>query len=221
MWAENSADVNPSSFNILRMSASTFLCSFPVNSAISRLLIIANTAIRTDAEGRYCLNDLHKASGGEAKHRPSLWSENKQTKDLVAAIEAEAGIPALVMIHGGMTSGTYVAKDLVYSYAMWISPAFSLKVIRAYDRLVSGEAPMPFSIDNLPPAIARQVGGIIKAVVHKEVTEALSPWRFPVSSAISRLLMVKLPLLSVTSSFILLPLLPAVCAMQRVEGEAK
>lgn len=137
-------------------------------------LVVADIAIRQDSHGRYCLNDLHKASGGEAKHRPSLWSENKQTKDLVAAIEAEAGIPALVMIHGGMTSGTYVAKDLVYSYAMWISPAFSLKVIRAYDRLVSGEAPMPFSIDNLPPAIARQVGGIIKAVVHKEVTEALS-----------------------------------------------
>lgn len=35
----------------------------------SQALTIANTTIRQDAEGRYCLNDLHKAAGGEAKHK--------------------------------------------------------------------------------------------------------------------------------------------------------
>ena len=29
-------------------------------------ITIANTPIRTDAAGRYCLNDLHKAAGEEA-----------------------------------------------------------------------------------------------------------------------------------------------------------
>ena len=34
-------------------------------------LVVANTAIRQDGEGRYCLNDLHKAAGEEKRHQPS------------------------------------------------------------------------------------------------------------------------------------------------------
>ncbi|WP_277302614.1 hypothetical protein [Asaia bogorensis] len=33
-------------------------------------LTILTTAIRQDAQGRYCLNDCHKASGNEALEAP-------------------------------------------------------------------------------------------------------------------------------------------------------
>ena len=36
----------------------------------SQPLVIGEFSIRQDDEGRYCLNDLHKASGGENKHAP-------------------------------------------------------------------------------------------------------------------------------------------------------
>jgi hypothetical protein len=94
-------------------------------------LKISDIAVRQDAEGRYCLNDLHKSAGKENKHRPSLWLKNQQTIDLITEIE-KAGITA---IQSKQQLGTFVAKELVYAYGMWISAAFSLKVIRAYDQL--------------------------------------------------------------------------------------
>lgn len=102
-------------------------------------LTVSNINVRQDSEGRFRINDFHKAAGGENRHRPSIWLNNKQTKELIEEIELEAGITALDSIKGGAHSGTYVCKELVYAYAMWISPKFHLQVIRAYDALVAGQ----------------------------------------------------------------------------------
>ena len=122
----------------------------------ANIISIAGTSIRQDKDGRYCLNDLHRASGGEGRHRPSLWMANRQTTELIRAIEAEAGIPASATLKGGAETGTYVAKELVYAYAMWISPAFHLKVIRAYDQLATAPAAsaLPNFTDPAAAAIA-------------------------------------------------------------------
>ena len=98
-------------------------------------LIVTETLIRQDEDGRYCLNDLHRASGGNSNHRPSLFLRNKQAKALIKEM-GEAQICASVQKGGADGSSTYVARELVYAYAMWISPAFALKVIRTYDALV-------------------------------------------------------------------------------------
>lgn len=97
-------------------------------------LTIAGVTIRQDSEGRYCLNDLHRASGGEKRHGPSYWLTNAQTHALIDEL-ATTGIPVVTLEGAG--GGTYVAKELVYAYAMWISAAFHLKVIRAYDAVVT------------------------------------------------------------------------------------
>ncbi|WP_165424334.1 phage antirepressor KilAC domain-containing protein [Pseudoxanthomonas winnipegensis] len=115
-------------------------------------LIIASSTIRQDSAGRYSLNDLHRAAGGEQRHRPSRWVENQQTRDLAAELEGEAGIPALLSIHGGTAPGTYAARELVFAYAMWISPAFHLAVIRAYDALVAARTD-PLAVLNDPAAL--------------------------------------------------------------------
>lgn len=104
-------------------------------------LMISDIAIRRDTDGRYCINDLHRAAGGEAKHQPALWLRSAQVQDLTNELkhstnsQTETNQPLRVQ-NGGNAPGTYVCKELVYAYAMWISPAFHLKVIRAYDAQV-------------------------------------------------------------------------------------
>lgn len=103
-------------------------------------IAIADVVVRQDSKGRYNLNDFHRAAGEENRHRPSLWADNQQAKDLTAEIAQEtgkAGIPALVLQRGGKAPGTYACRELVYAYAMWISPAFHLKVIRTFDKAVT------------------------------------------------------------------------------------
>lgn len=117
-------------------------------------IVIANTTIRTDTEGRYCLNDLHRAAGGEAKHQPAFWMRNAQTRALIDEISNSANLQSSpVSSLEGAAGGTYVAKELVYAYAMWISPAFHLKVIRAYDAMVTQPAPDPMAILADPAAM--------------------------------------------------------------------
>lgn len=101
-------------------------------------LVVADVAVRRDDAGRYSLNDLHRAAGGEQRHQPRYFLANQQTIELIAEL-GDSGNPLSVQ-RGGADQGTYAAKELVYAYAMWISAAFHLRVIRAYDALVTRQA---------------------------------------------------------------------------------
>lgn len=101
-------------------------------------------------DGLYSLNDLHRASGSEKKHQPAFFMRNKEVKDLVEELKSEYSSSANMMnkepvraVRGIQENkkpqGTYACKELVYRYAMWISPKFALLVIRTFDKLVTGE----------------------------------------------------------------------------------
>ena len=88
---------------------------------------VANVAIR-QFDNLYSLNDLHKAAGGEKRHQPANWLRSQQAIDLIGYLKSEE----LESIQKKQGLGTFVSKELVVHYGMWISPAFSLKVIRAF-----------------------------------------------------------------------------------------
>ncbi|WP_105901417.1 KilA-N domain-containing protein [Vibrio gangliei] len=101
-------------------------------------LSIFNQSIRIQ-NNLYSLNDLHQAAGGQNKHSPRYWTNNAQTLDLIAEIEKD-GIPS---IQKRPRKGTWVCKELVYAYAMWISAKFHLQVIRAFDAMANQQYSYP------------------------------------------------------------------------------
>jgi phage antirepressor YoqD-like protein len=118
-------------------------------------LIVADVGIRRDADGRYFLNDLHRAAGGKQKDQPYEFLRLVSTVDLIAELkkpDPRREIPGADRINhlapvrtvNSFTEeqGTFVVRELVYAYAMWISVEFNLRVIRAFDAMVTG-GPVP------------------------------------------------------------------------------
>ncbi|MDP1871695.1 MAG: KilA-N domain-containing protein [Gallionella sp.] len=115
------------------------MTSTPLNP-YEQPLELGGVNIRQDYEGRYCLNDLHKASGGSPNDKPSNFLANKKTQELVEAfLESQQRVTRqpIVIKQGGTEQGTYAEREFVIAYATWISAPFFLKVIRAYDQLAT------------------------------------------------------------------------------------
>lgn len=88
---------------------------------------VANVSVR-QFNGLYSINDLHRAAGKERKHEPHAWLRSQQAIELIKELEKTQNC----VIQSKQGLGTFVSKELVVHYGMWISPAFSLKVIRAF-----------------------------------------------------------------------------------------
>lgn len=107
-------------------------------------LIISDVTVKQDKNGRYCLNDLHKAAiakGANARTKePGKFIASPQIVELISEMETtqNLGVKPVEKVEG-RNGGTYGCKELVYAYAMWISARFHLHVIRTFDALAAKE----------------------------------------------------------------------------------
>ena len=103
-------------------------------------LIVAGAKVRVNKNDLYSLNDLHKAAGAKEKDQPALWLRLDGTKALIEELSNSTQMQNkdIMQSSAGRYGGTHVCKQLVYAYAMWISPKFHIHVIEAYDDLVNG-----------------------------------------------------------------------------------
>lgn len=100
-------------------------------------LTINNTVITQDSEGRYSLNDLHKAAGNNNRHKPAFFYRSDSFQKVVEVLKLQNCTFNPIVKKTGKYGGTWVCKELVYKYAMWISAEFEVKVIQTFDALAS------------------------------------------------------------------------------------
>jgi hypothetical protein len=139
---------------------------------------ISGIEINVDADNRYSLNDLYNAAKkmgvADENDRPADWLRTKTAQKYlefltgrVAEIPTPLTIQPLEIVHGGLLSGTYAVKELVYSYAIWLSVEFHHEVIQTYDRTVQKEhaqleelqAKLKTSIPKDPNCVSSVIGG--------------------------------------------------------------
>lgn len=94
--------------------------------------------LTADDNGRFNLNTLHNISGTAASKRPSEWKRYRQAVELVEKFST-AGFPALVVVNGGNSRGSWATVELVYAYAMWISSDFYKAVVDCFTAAVEGD----------------------------------------------------------------------------------
>lgn len=128
-------------------------------------LLLAATRIRQDAQGRYCLNDLHKAAVAQGANKrskePAEFFKSKRTQELLSLLkqdgatqiacnaldtETTGNLRSLfepVSTVEGRDGGTYVCIQLVIAYGQFVSAAFDLRVINTFLAVIHKQETMP------------------------------------------------------------------------------
>jgi len=98
------------------------------------MIVVEGKKIKVDDSGRFSLTDLWRISGAKKSNKPAYFL-SKNGKAILDFLKADFGAFKPVSIKSGKYGGTYVCKELVYAYAMWLDPSFQVKVIRAFDSI--------------------------------------------------------------------------------------
>lgn len=95
--------------------------------------------VRSNENGLYNLNDLHKLSGGEANKSPSQWLRLNETKELIEECEnltmhmcIVKNNKSVIEVKEGRYGGTYTHELLLVSYAGWVSTKFQLYINQVF-----------------------------------------------------------------------------------------
>lgn len=108
----------------------------------ARPLSVVGVDIAQDDHGRYSLNDLHRAAGGEKRHQPSDFLRSESVRAFIAELDQTPEIPGVSAVAAGTgrSGGTYGARLVVLRYAAWIAPAFEVQVYRCFDEVTQDRA---------------------------------------------------------------------------------
>lgn len=105
-------------------------------------LTVFDTDVHLDADGRFSLNDIHKAAmdAGLAtdSQRPGNFLRNKDVIRYVDELNVNAQIRAIKKI-AGKTGGSYGVRLVALRYAAWIDAKVEVEVYRTVEKVVDAD----------------------------------------------------------------------------------
>lgn len=133
---------------------------------------IGEVVVHEDAHGRYSLNDLHRAAVAEGHNartkEPAKFLASPHIVELAETLATPMETTrrlgsSPVATAEGRGGGTFVCRELVYAYAMWVSPAFHLRVIRVFDAVAqAAQAPVPAQPDAMAALLAQPKSALFR-----------------------------------------------------------
>ena len=108
-------------------------------------IVMFETSIRQDKEGRYCLNDLHKAaiaSGLDVERKnPSDFFRTEMANNFIKSLQkvADSTTGNPVVSKEGRNGGTYAVRLVAQRYCGWLSSDFEVVVYSAFDQFTMSE----------------------------------------------------------------------------------
>lgn len=108
-------------------------------------LILRNTPISTDEQGRVCLDDLWVAARTSSGRKPSYWRLTEGFKALKRVLQKKVGNPdvngeVVCARRGRGQKGTYAHPILAAAYAGYLDPHLEIEMRDVWLRYRSGDA---------------------------------------------------------------------------------
>lgn len=103
-------------------------------------ITVFGTNIRKDAEGRFSLNDLHKAAmtKGHATESQRPGNFIKSSKDFLDVVNDNATVVAIKK-QAGKGGGTYATELVALRYAGWISSSVEVEVYQTFQKVIHAD----------------------------------------------------------------------------------
>lgn len=108
---------------------------------MQKTITLFEKTIRQDENGRYCLNDLHKAAmaNDEAtpNHRPTEFLRSEPVKEFLGELEKVGN--SHIKTARGRNGGTYATELVALRYAGWISAKVEVEVYKTFQKVANAD----------------------------------------------------------------------------------
>ena len=110
----------------------------------SQSLEVFDTTVHVDQDGRFSLNDIHKAAMAKGyatkSQRPGVFLKSKEVQAYINELDTDAtGVASVVSSKGGKNQGSYGVKLVALRYAAWLDAEAEVDIYSTFAQVLEGD----------------------------------------------------------------------------------